>query len=450
MDNELKVEVKVEGRDRYARLAKMRIGQKIVPTPSFCTQLQDSDELDLFIKLKEQYPSDKLGANVVRFVDLHQALWRLHPKTPDIFMQIRKDKYSLFFESQVLFIDPSLEYLYYLPRMHGFQPNPYTPRCILDYLRKFSQLMRESEYTLGKRKTYKSFESKRDSLHRHFWKELSDEKSVSSNQKRFELIRSFLQCDLDYGADAVLPPVPLIDSEDMLEIAQKMNADTRELARGKKHCATFLVFKRSALANWPLLDKALDYLAENATQSLAVIKFKYLDLTAKDSQTERDNYRELMSALESLSRTFNNRACVVLENNCQSFVSPIAGFDIISSGFTNFDMEPSFGKYAPYGKWLDPVLLIHRPFKDMEKIYEINGALPHGCGFCKSVKVKELEQLRPDEWYVVRRGHVALFMNEWLGYIARAIRDDKNIELIVDRLGNSKIQILKDLLPRNW
>jgi len=450
MDNELRVEVKEESRDRYARLAKIRIGRKIISTPNFCTQLQDSDELDLFIRLKGQYPSDRLSANAVRFVDLHQALWRLHPKTPDVFMHIRKDKYSLFFEDQVLLIDPSLEYLYYLPRMKGFQASPYTPRSILDYLRKLEQLMRESEYTLGKRKTYKSFESKRDSLHRQFWRELSDEKSISSNQRRFELIRSFLQCDLDYAADAVLPPVPLIDSEEMFQIAQKMNADTRELTRGKKHCATFLTFKHSALADWPLLDRVLDYLAENANQSLTVIKFKYLDLTTKDSQTERDNYREFMSALESLSRSLKNRACVVLENNCQSFISPLAGFDVVSSGFTNFDMEPSFGKYAPYGKYLDPVLLIHRPFKDMETIYEIKGQLPHGCGFCQSVKVKKLDQLRPDEWYVVRRGHVAMFMNEWLGYIARAIRDDKNIELIADRLVNSKIQILKDLLPRNW
>lgn len=451
MDNKLRIEVKEESRDRYARLTKIKIGQKIISTPNFCTQIQDTGELELFIKLREQYPSDRLTTNVVRFVDIRQALWRLHPKTPtDVFMQVRKDKYSLFFEKQVLLIDPSLEYLYYQPRINGFQTNPYTPRSIIDYINEIEKLKRETEYKLGKRKSYKSFESKRDSHHRQFWRELADEKSIESNQKRFELIRSFLQCGLDYGADAILPPVPLIDSEEMLEIAQKINDDTKELSRGKRHCATFLLFKSSALSDWSLLDKALGYLAENSSESLTAIKFKYLDLTSKDSQTERDNYREFMSSLEFFTRTFKNRACVVLENNCQTFVSPLAGFDIVSSSFTNFDIERSFGKHPPYGKWLDPVLLIQRPWKDMKRIYANHGMLPHGCGFCRSVKVKELEELSADDWYIVRRGHVALFMDEWLGYIEKAIKDDKNIELIVDRLSNSKIQILKDLLPRNW
>lgn len=444
MDSKLKIKVKVEDRDRYARLTKIKIGQKVISTPNFCTQLQGSDELDFFIKLREQYPTDRL-------VDIRQALWRLHPKTPmDVLMQVRKDKYSLFFERQLLLIDPSLEYLYYLPRMKGFQTSEYTPRVILDYITEMERLQRESAYKLKKRKVYKSFQSKREKHHHQFWKRLSDEESKEATQKRFELIRSFLQCQLDYGVDAILPPVPLIDSEEMLEIAQKMNDDTKELARGKKHCATFFLFKNSALAEWSLLDKALKYIAQNSSESLVVVKFKHLDLTQKDLQTERNNYRDFMSDLEFFSRTFKNRACVVLENNCQSFVSPLVGFDIVSSSFTNYDIEPSYGKYAPYGKYLHPKLLIHRPWNVMKEAYEKIGALPHDCGFCRSVKVKRLEQLKPDQWYVIRRGHVALFMNEWLGYIKKAIENDKNAELIVDRLANSKIQILKDLLPKDW
>ena len=451
MDNKLKIKVKEENRDRYARLTKTKIGQKVISTPNFCTQLQDSDELDLIIKLRDEFPSYRLTTNVVRFVDIRQALWRLHPEIPmDVFMQIRKDKYSLFFERQLLLIDPSLEYLYYLPRMNGFHTNHYTPKVVLDYINEIEKLKLESEYTSGKRKAYRSFESKRERHHRQFWRGLSDEKSQESNQKRFELIRAFSQCDLDYRADATLPPVPLIDSKEMLEIAIKMNDDTKELARGKKHCATFLLFKSGALADWSLLDTALRYIAENSSESLIVVKFKYLDLTKKDLQTERDNYRKFMADLEFFSRTFKNRACVVLENNCQSFVSPLAGFDIVSSSFTNYDIEHAFGKYAPYGKWLHPKLLIHRPWKVMKEVYESIGALPHNCGYCRSVKVKQLEQLKPDQWYVVRRGHVALFMNEWLNYIKKAIDDDKNVELVVDRLANSKIQILKDLLPKTW
>jgi len=110
----------------------------------------------------------------------------------------------------------------------------------------------------------------------------------------------------------------------------------------------------------------------------------------------------------------------------------------------------SYGKYAPYGKWLHPKLLIHRPWDVMKDVYDNVGMLPHNCGFCRSVKVERLEQLKPDQWYVIRRGHVTSFMSEWLGYIQKAIENDKNVELIIDRLANSKIQILKDLLPKDW
>lgn len=159
MDSELKIEVKPESRDRYARTTRTKIGQKIVSTPNFCVQLQDSDELDFLINLREQHVSDRLTTSTVRFVDLRQALWRLHPKTPkDVLMNVRKDKYSLFFEQQLLLIDPSLEYLYYLPRMDGFKKNQYTPKVILDYIKEIEKLQKESGYKGEKKKAYKSFE----------------------------------------------------------------------------------------------------------------------------------------------------------------------------------------------------------------------------------------------------------------------------------------------------
>ncbi len=250
---------------------------------------------------------------------------------------------------------------------------------------------------------------------------MADEQNKESNKRRFDLINSFLKCDLDYKADVAIPAVPLIDDHKMLEIAKKMNSDTKELARGKKPCATYFLFKNSALSDWSLLDKALEYINENSKETLTVIKFKYLDLTNKDRQTERDNYREFMSTLEFFGRSFRNRACMVLENNCQSFVSH-AGFDIVSSSFTNYDIEGSFGRFAPYGKYLDPKLLIHRPWNDMIEIYGDKKVLPHACPFCKGVTVHKLGDLKPSEWSAIRRGHVASLMDEWFGYLAKSIK----------------------------
>ncbi len=80
MDNELKIEVKEEIRDRFARITKTKIGQKVISTPNFCVQLQGIDELDLYLKLKEENQSELLTTNVVRFVDMQKALWRLIQK----------------------------------------------------------------------------------------------------------------------------------------------------------------------------------------------------------------------------------------------------------------------------------------------------------------------------------------------------------------------------------
>ena len=132
MDNELKIEVKEEIRDRFARITKTKIGQKVISTPNFCVQLQGIDELDLYLKLKEENQSELLTTNVVRYRRHAKGIMENDPKTPkDVLMEVRKDKYSLFFEKQVLLIDPSMEYLYYMPKREEFKKNTYTPKSIL-------------------------------------------------------------------------------------------------------------------------------------------------------------------------------------------------------------------------------------------------------------------------------------------------------------------------------
>ena len=70
MDKDLKIIVREESRDRHARATQTKIGKKVISTPNFCTQLKDSDELDLFLRMKAEYPSDNLSTTSVCFVDL--------------------------------------------------------------------------------------------------------------------------------------------------------------------------------------------------------------------------------------------------------------------------------------------------------------------------------------------------------------------------------------------
>lgn len=248
------------------------------------------------------------------------------------------------------------------------------------------------------------------------------------------------------GVDIVIPPVPLIHSKKMLEIANDINDVSKEISRGRRLCANYLLVKSTILKKDSLMNDIKQSVFENSSKTLTVFKLKNLDLTNPIYIVQRDNYRELMLDLAYLSQNFENRSCMILENSYQAFASPFAGFDLVSSSFTMFDRDVSFSEHPPYGKYLDPKWKVHRTFDEMVRVYKSLGRLPCPCKACREVTVPDLTLMTPDEWYRLRRVHIPLYMDYWMGYVARAV-EEKNTELARDSFANSKITILKDLLP---
>ena len=427
--------VSEQDRDRYARVAIVKVGGKKVVTPCFSTLIQNSHELDLFLKLKSEYKPSRLGAFTVRYFDAPETLRKVQPHVKaDVLGRVREDKYSIFMRDNVFMIDPVTEYLYYGARMDGFFKNPSTPRIVIEFLYK---LQRERK----RRGEKTSYSKRRDRLHTEFWKQLFEDPRM-----KIRFVKSFLEYQMACGVDIVVPPAPLIYSKDMLEIAIGINDVGKEIARGRRLCANYLPIKNTVLKKDSLTNDIKQSVMENSSKTLTIFKFKNLDLTNPALIIERDNYRELMLDLAYLSQTFEDRACMVLENSYQSFASPFAGFDLVSSSFTMYDRDMSFSEHPPYGKYLDPLWKVHRTFDDMAEVYENIGRLPCPCKACKEVTIPDLRLMSPEEWYVLRRVHVPLFMDNWMEYVARAVRD-KNTELVRDSFANSKITILKDLLP---
>lgn len=122
------------------------------------------------------------------------------------------------------------------------------------------------------------------------------------------------------------------------------------------------------------------------------------------------------------------------------------GFDIVSSSMHGFDRDSEYGTNT-YGSWFDPELMYYVPFDDLKKriVKNTGNRLPCYCSACK--QIPNLEKVERDTWYLLRREHYVLTMNEYMRMIRQAI-EDRNIELAREKILNSDISGLKNLIPR--
>jgi len=212
-------------------------------------------------------------------------------------------------------------------------------------------------------------------------------------------VKAIIEYERSCHADILLPPAPLIYDDETLKIAIEINNVAKGLAKiNKKLCATYLNVKSTVLRDDTLMDKIKMAVYENSSKSLTVFKFKNLDLTAPKADIQRENYKQLMLDLAYFNKDYNDRACMVLENSCQSFVSPFAGFDFASSSFTLYDGFGSFSEHPSYGSWFDFKAMIHKKFDVVAKDYSVTKKLRCHCLSCKEVKVPDLTSLSPAQW----------------------------------------------------
>ncbi|GAG15049.1 unnamed protein product, partial [marine sediment metagenome] len=86
-------------------------------------------------------------------------------------------------------------------------------------------------------------------------------------------------------------------------------------------------------------------------------------------------------------------------------------------------------------------------YNDLDKIFKNNGnRLPCYCSVCK--RVTNLKKIDQATWNQLRRENYVLTMNEYMRMINEAIKD-RHIELAREKLANSELSRLKNLIPRN-
>lgn len=445
------IRVEETDRDRFARTTKSIINEKTLLTPCFAPRLKKTpnyDELELLMRLRTTQSTDYLGAHVIRLFDLRKTVDpRLSHKSQTTLDETFIEESFLKFQKKSVFLsDPSLEYLFYEANMKKLASTPDLPEPIFEYIDK-SEQRKEEMIAQDYRNWHRGFHSK-------FWHNLDKDKRV-----RNRMTGELLDYQMEREVDIAIPPVPLATNESLFDISLAINRVSRELIRASyenaERCATYFmiptwILTRSDSVREYILTKLVSYI-RRVPAKLTILKFKYLNI-GQNRIVEREEIKNLLRHISLIRRAQPERLFMLLEAGI--YASPLAalGFDIVSTSITAHDGDGGFS-VERRGQWFDLKEMVPRPIKDVWAMYKNgNDNLPCYCSACKNMsremeKLTDFKDIDIDEWNMFRREHYCLFMNEMMRQAHQAI-NDKQIELYSEKLVNSELALLKDMIPR--
>jgi len=451
-ENQL-ISIEETDRDRYARTTTTSMNGKTILTPCFAPRLTKSpnyDGLKLLMRLRNTLPTDYLGMHVIRLFDLKKTI---DPRLRYL-DQTRLDRsfveesFLKFRNENMFLIDPSLEYLFYEAHSKQLASTPYLPIVMTQFFEKIEN-KRETMDT-------KDFKNWRRGFHSKFWHELDKNRRI-----RNEMVGEFLDTQMEKKVDFAIPPVPFATNESLFDIAISINRISRELIRANyetaEKCANYFVMPtwiltRKESVKEYILTKLIDYI-EKVPAKLNILKFKYLNI-GQNRIIEREEMKILLRKIAEIKEAQPERLFMLLEAGI--YASPMAalGFDIVSTSLTSHDGDFGFSTERR-GQWFDIKEMVPRSIKDVWTMYK-NGDnnLPCYCSACKNMSeklknVSNYQAIDTDEWNLFRREHYCLLMNELMRQTDQAIKE-KQIELYSEKLINSELALLKDLIPRNY
>ena len=427
-------------RNRFSKSVDLKIGQKKVMTPNFSLRLKNAEELDLLLRVKSRYSLNFLSTYVVRLFDsprtLYQSIKALSHKQKKLGGGIVEERFPSSLGRDVIFIDPALEYLYYdveniLRRITSLF---FLPKILRDYAKACLK---------GKKMRIKSdYRKWREAYHRKFWNRIYEDHS-----KRTRMIRDIQNLEIRNKADVLLPPVPIVTSSRMLDIALLMNERSRELARGKKESADYFLLRFDALRKDDIMNKIKQHIENAEDTRLTIFKFKYMNLNDEERALERTAYKTLLMELSFVAQHLENKAFMLLEGGNQIFPSALAGFDIVSSSFSG-DKEDRHSRKtrSPFANWYDPEYMIHRSREELIQIIQNNnGAVPCHCPICASPSAFLTSDFT--EYNRNVKKHYIFSKESEMKEIFTAI-EHKTTAMGVDKLQRSSLKNLIDLIPR--
>jgi len=421
----------------FSKSVDLKIGQKAVMTPNFCPRLKNSEELDLLLNMKSRYSPNFLSSYVVRLLDASRTLYsKIRALSQQsLFGEVTEERFSSSLNRDLLFIDPALEYLHYhaeytLPKIASLFS---LPKVLRDYAQRCLKEKKVRERS--------DFQKWQDAFHRRFWTDLYEDDS-----KRTRLIRDIHNLEIKNKSDILIPPVPLITTPHMLDIAILINERSRELARGKRESADYFLLRVDALRKDEVMNRIKQYIESAEDTRLTIFKFKYMNLNEEERTLEKNAYKSLLMELSLVAQHSENKAFALLEGANQIFPSALTGFDIVSSSF-NGDKEDRHTRkeHSPFAKWYDPEYMIYRSRDELLQIIHNNGnVVPCHCSVCATPSSFLTEDFV--EYNRNVKMHYLFCREAEMKEIFEAIKQNTT-RMGVDKLQRSQLKNLVDLVP---
>lgn len=361
---------KPKRRCKFSESVDLKINNKTVITPIFAPRLKNASELKLYLNLKSAYAPTHLSALVVRQLDVGKTLYHRLKKVSqtNLLGETIDNKFLSCLEQDLILVDPALEYLYHYPNMRRLAHSPFVSRIIRDYAVHFLEKL-ESEKKPAKF---------RDTEHKNFWTRVYKEAA-----KRMKLIRDTFNVEMRCRTDIFVPPVPLITSSHLLDVAIFMNRKSRAFAEGKKECADYFILKERTLRDNHIMTAIKEYIASSPSP-LTIFKLKYMNLNKEELSLERSAFKDLLVELSFLFQNVKNKSFALFEAGNQTIPSALTGFAIVSTSF-GMDREDWRGrkKVTPFANWYDPLSLTLRDKDTLSTLIANNGGrIPCHCPTC--------------------------------------------------------------------
>jgi hypothetical protein len=439
-------------RDRFARATKTNLEGKEILTPSFSPLIQSPKELEIYLtKMLSPEDNQHLGTFVMRIFDANKMLLPLmNIKNQERIDGERKpipSPYSDSLEKTIPLIEPGTEYLdfeFHFEKFIKLAEQVHFPQQVMAYLHKKNRRKKNCSSN-----DYKKWKGQ---AHKDFWYSLDRER-----RRLNDLITEYFDLEAKFETKILIPPVPFVDNDGLLDIAIRMNDMGKALAVDRGECATYFLLSKSVLRDTKMLKRIVEYMKHDQS-TLTILKFKNLTLWNSEVFAERDSFRDLMEAIAEIKRTKPERLFMLLEASLQCFPAASYGFDLVSSSLRLLDIDSAYGENAGYGGYFNEDKLMNAKFADLPEIMSNNdGRLPCPCPFCRSIiydaEKEELQyngkKILADEWNNHRREHNLFVMNDLMVIIARAI-DEKQIEFVRQRINESEVSNLKTLIPQHY
>ena len=435
---------------KFSESADLEINDKTLVTPTFAPRLKSDGDMNRYSTVRNAYSPRQLSAYVVRLLDVGRTLYPSMKKTATaklIADQTTLDKkFTPQSGKKVLLVDPALEYLYYATNMERLLNTPFVSRTIRKYLLNFLEKSKkmENERKEGKKKVI----SKRlfvDSEHTNFWTRVYKDANM-----RIRLIRDTLNVELRAKADVLIPPVPLITSPHLLDVAIFMNEKSRALSpalsEDKRVCADYFILKPKVLRNQRMMSTIKEYVS-NSESPLTLFKFKNLNLCHENLALERKEFKSFLMELSLVAHHFENKAFGLLEAGNQTFPAAFSSFAIVSTGF-NLDREDRRKDpkdISPFANRYDPVNMTMQDKETFLTSVENNGnVISCNCKVCTE------NPTIPNNFIEYNRRakeHFLLCREREMIEIITAIEKQES-QIAFEKLQRSSLKNLIDIIPR--